>query len=227
MPVTPLFSWLRKNWILVLIVSPFVILIVFKMYVFTFTTFFGYEVGSVEASGRLAERAIEKEDPKICNKIIYPSISMGPARYEFVNGCLNKYAAETGDVSVCMSTMSPGGCVTRVAKERDDASLCEQAIHPKLKGTDNRGSCFGYFANREGEYSFCKRLEELDSMNEHQKIVCMMLYVDSTGDPSHCSIHDNPDICYKKAAKISNNSDYCDFIEDNDIKKECEVSVAE
>jgi len=189
----------------------------------------GYEVGhDPENVERLLARAVAEKNPTICKKLIVPpQIFGGPARYDLVNGCYEGYAMETGDMSICQSLISPGLCVMAIAGRKNNPELCEQAYAPTRNNPDDhRGSCFGYFAERERDYEHCQRLEKLDNMNEHQKIVCMMLYVDSTGDASYCSVHDQPDICYNKAARISSDSSLCNAIKNDEKRKSCIIDSA-
>lgn len=174
-----------KRVALVLFGLPGLFLIGMLLYWCILLFVFDYELSSSEgAVERLATRAIAERDVSICNRIIHPAIMMGPARYEFVNGCKNRYALETGDVSVCMNTMGPEYCVTRIAQDRNDPDLCAQAIDPRRQGTDGRGSCFGYFAGKEKDYGYCERLTGLEDMNEAQINICRNLYYDATGDTS-------------------------------------------
>lgn len=174
-----------KRALLFLFGLPGLILIIMLLYWGMLLLFFGYELSTSEgAVERLAAQAVAEGDPSVCNKIIHPQIMMGPARYEFVNGCKYEYAFATGDISTCMNTMSPDNCVTRVAKDRNDPELCAQAIDPRRQGTDGRGSCFGYFAGKERDYGWCERLKKIPDLPAEEVNACRNMYFDATGDTS-------------------------------------------
>ena len=114
----------------------------------------GYEVGhDPENVERLLARAVAEKNPTICKKLIVPpQIFGGHARYDLVNGCYEGYAMETGDRTICQSLISPGLCVMAIAGRKNNPELCEQAYAPTRNNPDDhRGSCFGYFAERERE----------------------------------------------------------------------------
>ena len=180
----------------------------------------------MEMGQKQLERALKANNPDYCRRIIVTSLMPGPARYDIVNGCYAGYATATGDVSLCMDVIAPGLCVSAMAEKRDDPELCKRAIDPRRPETDRRGSCFGYFAKKESEYEYCQRLINLENMNDHQKIVCMMLYVDTTGDAKYCTVHDKPDICYNKAARISRDASVCELVGDEVMKDKCIKEVS-
>src|SRR3989344_9240132 len=195
--------------------------------------FIGYHVVTNTVDPESAKQAalkdaLEKKDAEICKKIVVPFYYMGPAEYDLVNGCYMGYIYETNDISLCGEVISSAGCVTAIAERTNNPDLCKKAYFPEYTMfQENRGTCFGYFAKREREYEYCQKLEKLADMNENQKIVCMMLYVDSTGDASFCPVHDEPDICYNKAARISGDVSICNAIVNEEKRNRCKMETAQ
>lgn len=221
-----------KRTLLILFGVPGLLLTGLLLYWGSLLFFFGYELTSSEgAMERLVEQAVAARDPSICNRFIHPQIMMGPARYEFVNGCEYEYAAATGDISVCMGTMGPDSCVQRIAQERNQPELCAQAIDPRRQGTDGRGTCFGYFAGKERDYGHCERLPKLENMNEAQQRICFNAYMDKTGDLELCFKVNNlfpeyepkewADACYFSTAYATNKAEFCNHIQDSEIRSRC------
>ena len=96
------------------------------------------------------EEAIRRKDVTICQKIIVPFGSMGPAGGDLVNGCYMGYIHETNDISLCGEVISSAGCVTAIAERTNNPDLCKKAYFPEYTMfQENRGTCFGYFAKRE------------------------------------------------------------------------------
>jgi len=197
-----------KRSVLILFGLPGLLLVGTFLYWGILLLFFGYELTTSEgAVERLAEKAIAERNPAICNKVIHPQIMMGPARYEFVNGCKYEYAFVTGDTSICMNTMSPDNCVMRIAQDRNSPELCAMAIDPRRQGTDGRGSCFGYFAGREKDYEYCERLFPLSDIPESQHKICISDYIGFDKSKIHLSLCDtitNPDLEEFCMARVNN-----------------------
>jgi len=197
-------SWIRQHWILSIVAASCILV---TLYLLALVVLFGYELGGSEATRKLADKAVSAGDPAWCTRMIYPNIMMGPAKYEFINNCLNVYAKETGDVSVCMSTMSPDSCVLRIAENRNKPELCAQAIDPRRQGTDGRGKCFGYFAERERDYHYCEQLLSLSEVPESQNRICISNYIGrdkSKINLSLCESISTPDLREFCIARVRN-----------------------
>ena len=113
---------------------------------------------------------------------------------------------ETGDVLICQSLISPGLCVMAIAGSKNDPELCEQAYAPTRNNPDDhRGSCFGYFAEREiiitvSNYS-------LSEVPESQKRICISNYIGrdkSKINLSLCESISTPDLKEFCIARVRN-----------------------
>lgn len=188
------------------------------------------------------KEALEKKDVEICKNIVVPFFYMGPAEYDLVNGCYMGYIHETNDISLCREVISSASCVTAIAVRTNNPELCVKAYFPEFTMyEENRGTCFGYFAGKERDYGYCSRLENLEGMNEHQKIICYVDYIEATKDHTICpkleaidykynskignqelqSKQYSVDQCYKFAARIAKDSSICSNIFDQQVRAEC------
>ena len=187
--------------------------------------FIGYHVVTNTVDPESAKQAalkdaLEKKDAEICKKIVVPFYYMGPAEYDLVNGCYMGYIYETNDISLCGEVISSAGCVTAIAERTNNPDLCKKAYFPEYTMfQENRGTCFGYFAKREREIEYCKRLVQ-DDIPISQKRICLSYFIEA------CPETAEPDSCFMEAAILREDVTACEAIKNETVKEKCIKEVS-
>ena len=191
----------KHRWILIII-----LIVLFPAVVYAWLYVQGYSIRPAqELAAVQAKKAIAAGDITLCTRVLpYPEL-MGRGTYDIINGCFNEYIRQTGEIQYCKMTLGAGSCVTRFAKERNDPQLCENAYFEGKQ--DDRGSCFGYFAERERDYHYCEQLLSLSEVPESQNRICISNYIGrdkSKINLSLCESISTPDLKEFCIARVRN-----------------------
>jgi len=171
-------------------------------------------------SEKVANIAIQKQDPSQCNKIrlvlggtLDP---MGPPEEELVQGCYIAVAHGLNDERICeyVSDRNKGSCLQPISLAKGEIKLCD-GITTQLV---DKGSCYSKFTEQGTNSSVCENIDESNQGTSLSgKDLCYIGAAKYSNDISICTTKIQTDhyrnSCYKIVAEGLNDVAICDKIQ--------------
>jgi hypothetical protein len=184
-----------------------------------------YTLESPNAAQQLGRYAYEKDNPRICERIIFPFTIQGPgsSRGDLKRACMGKFISlKNYDIAVC--------------DEFDEQFWKENCIDVIATVTKNRELCYRLTNAQEKEW--CLE-DSIDYSNKESCLLfegdqnnmdtCYIRHVEITGDINVCLENvvgkDRKDNCIDTAAWKLKNPNFCNKIKDEEKQKKCRAAI--